>query len=405
MKVHQLVDALGLSALLASFSAADAATAYPGFTFFASGATAYLYDMNGKSVHTWKASGKAQTCAHLLADGSALFPIENTSCTSPSHNGAYPNGRFQKISWDGAILWDYSFCDSTARAGYDVEPMPNGNILVPADSSSVAKIFEIQPSGTTGGSIVWSYALPSTLTGSTTYINSVSYNPELDMILVDLQEPQRKLVVIDHSGAGRVVLTYTVGTSGRVHAAAWVTKYFLGTNIEVPDADKVAMRTNNLLVVYNGGDKVIEVGLASSNLVKSLSYAFDDHEGSVQRLPNGNTLVTPGNSKTITELNDSGTTVATMTAPGSIQRAYRYGYSYPGVSRLLTNVLTVVSPHGAPSPSGSITNAYGTLITAAVTGSKPMLAVHSSPATAGRSAVQKRPMGRRAARPRMLRSG
>ena len=318
-------------------SSALAATTYAGYTFFASGSKAYLYDANSKTVHTWQASGSAQTCAYLLSDGSALFPIQNTSCSTPAHNGAYPSGRFQKISWDGAILWDYYFCDSTARAGYDVEPMPNGNILIPADASNVSKIFEVQPTGTNTGTVVWSYTLPTNLTASTTYINSVSYNPDLDQILVDLQDPQRKLVVINHNGAGSVLFTYLVGASGRVHAAAWVTRYFLGTTNLLPDADFAAMRTNNLLVVYNGGDKATEVSMTSSSTVRSLSYAFDDHEGSIQRLPNGNTLVTPGNSKTITELDDSGATVATLTAPASIQRAYRYGYAFPGVARLATN--------------------------------------------------------------------
>jgi hypothetical protein len=343
--------------------AVGGATAYPGYTFFASGSKAYLYDMSGRSVHTWTASGSAQTCAYLLADGSALFPIQNTSCTSPQHNGAYPNGRFQKISWDGTILWDYYFCDSTARAGYDVEPMPNGNILIPGDSSTVAKIFEVKPTGTTTGQVVWSNTLPSSITSGQTYINSVSYNPELDKILVDLQDPQRKLVVIDHSGSGAVTLVYTVASSGRIHAAAWVTKYFLGTTNVLPDADFAAMRTNNLLVVYNGGDKAVEVSLAT-NQVRAYSYAFDDHEGSVQRLPNGNTLVTKGNSTTITELDDSGTTVGTMTAPGSIQRAYRYGYAFSGVSRLMgSKTLTVVSPHDSPIPAGTTTNVNGTVIT------------------------------------------
>lgn len=366
MKTHSLPALLlcGVSAL-ALASAARAATAYPGYTFFASGTKAYLYDMTGHSVHTWTASGNAQTCAYLLADGSALFPIQNTSCSSPQHDGAYPSGRFQKIGWDGTILWDYYFCDSTARAGYDVEPMPNGNILIPADSSTVAKIFEVKPTGTTTGQIVWSNTLPSSMTSGQTYIKSVSYNPALDRILVDLQEPQRKLVVIDH-GSGNVLLTYTVGTSGRVHAAAWVTKYFLGTTNEVPGAGLAAMRTNNLLVVYNGGPRVVEVNLAT-NLVKTFSYAFSDHEGSVQRLPNGNTLVLSGNTTTITELDDSGNTVATMTAPGTIDRAYRYGYAFPGVSRLVTNMLTVVSPHGTAMPTGTTTNAYGSTVTAWVT--------------------------------------
>lgn len=323
--------------LLGPSTAARAATACPGYTFFASGSKAYLFDMNSKTVHTWQASGSAQTCAYLLSDGSALFPIQNTSCTSPAHNGSYPSGRFQKISWDGAITWDYTLCDSTARCGYDVEPMPNGNILIPADASNVSKIFEVQPTGTNSGNVVWTYTLPTNLTASTTYINSVSYNPDLDQILVDLQEPQRKLVVINHSGTGSVAFTYSVGTSGRVHAAAWVTRYFIGSTTMPTNADFTAMRTNNLLVVYNGGDKAMEVSLVSNSTIRSFSYAFDDHEGSIQRLPNGNTLVTPGNMTTITELDDSGTTVATMTAPGSIDRAYRYGYDFPGVSRLLTN--------------------------------------------------------------------
>ena len=334
-KLRTIPATAALSLMLAS--SASAASSYPGYTFFASGSKAYLFDANSKTVHTWQASSSAQTCAYLLADGSALFPIQNTSCTSPSHNGSYPSGRFQKISWDGAILWDYYFCDSTARAGYDVEPMPNGNILIPADASNVSKIFEVQPTGTNTGTVVWSYTLPTNLTASTTYINSVSYNPDLDQILVDLQDPQRKLVVINHSGTGSVAFTYTAGASGRVHAAAWVTRYFLGTTNLLPDADFTAMRTNNLLVVYNGGDKAMEVSMASNTTVRSFSYAFDDHEGSIQRLPNGNTLVSPGNSKTITELDDTGATVATMTAPSSIQRAYRYGTAFPGVSRLTSN--------------------------------------------------------------------
>jgi hypothetical protein len=132
-----LLGALCLPGLTATVRGA---TPYPGYTFCASGAKAYLLDMSGKSLHTWTASGSAQTCAYLLADGSALFPIQSSSCNSPQHNGAYPSGRFQKIGWDGTILWDYYFCDSTARAGYDVEPMPNGNILIPGDSSTVAKV-------------------------------------------------------------------------------------------------------------------------------------------------------------------------------------------------------------------------------------------------------------------------
>lgn len=344
--------------------AVRAASPYPGYTFCASGATAYLLDMNGKTLHTWTASGSAQTCAYLLSDGSALFPIQNTSCSSSARtDGAYPSGRFQKISWTNVITWDYYFCDSTVQAGYDVEPMPNGDILFPADASGVSKLFEIKPSGTSGGTIVWSNTLPSSMTGSTTYPNSAKYNPALDAIVTDLQDPQRDLLVISHS-TGNVLFTNYVGTSGRIHAANWVSAYFPGTTNLLPDANYTAMRTNNLLVVYNGGTEAVEISMATSNQVKTFAVAYNDHEGSVQRLPNGNTLVSIGGTTSIIELDTNGNTVATMTAPGSIDRAYRYGYAFPGVARLVTNVLTIVSAHGIFSPSATTTNAYGALVSA-----------------------------------------
>ncbi len=298
------------------------------------GSTVHLLDMSGTSVHTWHASGTAQVSAYLLPDGSVLVPIQNSTCTQPHHDGAYPNGRFQKINWDGQIIWDYRFCDATARAGYDVEPMPNGNILIPTDASNVSKIFEVQPTGSTTGTIVWQCSLPDSLTGSMTYMNSVSYNPELDQILIDMQEPQRKCVVIDHSVAGgSIVKTYKVAGTGRVHAAIWVHKYFLGTDIEMPDADAAAMRLNNLLVVHNGGDRVAEFTRISGAMT-TIPFAFQDHEGSCQRLPNGNTLVTRGGSTSIKELNDAGVTVASITAPGPVLRAYRYGPTFSGLAQL-----------------------------------------------------------------------
>jgi hypothetical protein len=347
-----VVIALAALTLAACGLRASAAPPYQGYTFCASGSYGYLLDPSGTTVHTWHASGNAQTCAYLLEDGSALFPIQNSNCTAPHHDGAYPNGRFQKISWDGAITWDYRFCDATARAGYDVEPMPNGNILIPTDANNAAKVFEVQPTGSTTGTIVWQCSLPDSLTGSNTYMNSVSYNPELDMILVDMQEPVRKLVVIDHSvPGGSIVRTYRVLGSGRVHAAAWVHKYFLGTDTVMPDINPTAMRLNNLLVVHNGGDRVAEFN-RTTGVMTTIPFAFQDHEGSVQRLPNGNTLVTRGGSTTIVELDDAGTTVSTMYAPGQIQRAYRYGPTYGGLAALFPGDVVAPTP-AATSPGVS----------------------------------------------------
>jgi hypothetical protein len=113
-----------------------ASSAYQGYIFCVSGATAYLLDPSGAQVHTWKAAGNAAAVAYLLPDGSALFPIK-TTCTVPGP-GAFPSGRLQKIGWDGKVIWDATVCDATFTPGYDLDPMPNGNILMPGKSNTGA---------------------------------------------------------------------------------------------------------------------------------------------------------------------------------------------------------------------------------------------------------------------------
>ena len=327
-----------------------AATPYPGYIFTASGTYGYLISPTGSTVHTWKATSSACSNAYLLPDGSALFPIQ-TTCTVRG-DGAFPHGRLQKISWDGAITWDAVVCDATFTPGYDLDPMPNGNVLVGgATNTGGLKIVEVQPSGTSGATVVWSYTLPDSLGSGSGYINSLSYNADLDYILIDLNMAN-KLVVINHKGTGGIVYTYYVGSSGRVHAAEWVHKNFLGTNIPVPGADTVAMRINNLLVVHNNTEAV-EVNFKTNTKVKSITYAFANNEGSVQRLPNGNTLVQKGmQSPVITELDDNGQTVRTLNAPGTVARAYMYGPAYPGL-KTYTNLKQ--DPPVSPSVTGTFT--------------------------------------------------
>lgn len=353
MKRNYIITALltGTVLLNAYNYNANAASAYQGYTMFASGSKAYLVDMDGKTVHTWTAGGTIRNQAYLLEDGSIMVGV--TSC-SGSHSGAYPSGRFQKISWDGTVTWDYKYCETSATPGYDIEPMPNGNILIPCDWNSGTgangTIIEVKPSGSTEGTVVWKYVIPDSLGSSSsgggmggmgggmgTYINSVSYNPDLDMILVDMQEPVRKLVVIDHSGTGSVKYTHSI-TSGRLHAAKWATKYYMGTKLAIPGADTAAMRINNLLVVANGLKKVVDVNMTTNTVAAQISFSFQTHEGSCQRLPNGNTFVTAGSGKTAYEIDDAGTTVAThsfsSSGAGSCLRAYIYGSEYPGLSNI-----------------------------------------------------------------------
>lgn len=324
-----------------SLGRAHAADPYPGYTLFATGTTAYLYDMKKEKVHQWSvAGGSIQTSTYLLPDGSMLFPLNKGGFTfRPA--GAHASGTFQKVAWDGTLLWDFQFFGPDFTPGYDVAPMPNGNILVCAtvkDRNLPGKVFEIKPDGKTGGQVVWECDVSAKLEGVKGYINSLDFNAALDQVFVNIQEPGRTLAVFDHrTPAAPLVFKWSSGITGRLHGGSWVTDRYKGTDLVIPGSDAGKMRAGNLITVSNGDHEMVEVDPRTNQRVKTIKYNFADHQGSVQRLPNGNTLIVSGGSTKIDEVDDDGKVVWSMETPGRIQRALRYGLDYPGVSKLGKN--------------------------------------------------------------------
>jgi hypothetical protein len=167
------------------------------------------------------------------------------------------------------------------------------------------------------------------------YINSVSYNPDTDQVLVNIQTPGRTLAIFDHSKAeAALVFKWDQGFTGRIHGGVWITDKYLGTDVTIEGADKLVMRAGNIITASNSDDALIEVDPRTNKNVRTISYDLSDHQGSVQRLPNGNTLVVSGYTSRIDELDDEGKVVWTMETPQPITRAYRYGPGYSGVSKL-----------------------------------------------------------------------
>ena len=184
--------------------AAESAAPYPGYTLFSIDRTARLYDMDKNEVHRWEVTeGTIKTTPFLLPDGSVLFPLNKGGFTFRP-GGAHASGTFQRVGWDGELLWDFSFYGEDFTPSYDVEPMPNGNILVCAgfgERRLPGKVFEIRPMGKTGGEVVWECDVSEQLGDVRGYINSVSFNSETDQVLVNIQSPGRTLAIFDHSDA------------------------------------------------------------------------------------------------------------------------------------------------------------------------------------------------------------
>ena len=140
------------------------------------------------------------------------------------------------------------------------------------------------------------------------------------------------MAIFDHSNSkANLLYKWNQGFSGRLHGGCWVTDRYLGTNTQIPDADKELMRVGNIITVSNGDNEAVEVNPRTNKRIKSFKYEFSDHQGNVQRLPNGNTLIVSGYSKQINELDDNGKIVWSMETSGRISRAYRYGLKYEGI--------------------------------------------------------------------------
>jgi hypothetical protein len=77
----------------------------------AKGGRSVLLDNAGLEVQAWPKSGNNFNPGYLLEDGTLL---------------SFEGSGFSVLDWDGNVLWGYS----ASQMHHDVEPLPNGNVLV-----------------------------------------------------------------------------------------------------------------------------------------------------------------------------------------------------------------------------------------------------------------------------------
>jgi len=175
-------------------------------------------------------------------------------------------GIVQEIDWDGTVVWEYSHCDEGFRAHHDIEPMPNGHVLViswerKTEAEAVAAgrdptriadeemwpdyVFELAPEGSNGGTVVWEWHVwdhlvqdfdgslanvgvisehpervdvnfPATgpMSSDWLHINAVDYSAELDQIVLSVHN-MSELWVIDHSTTSQEAASHSGGNQGR----------------------------------------------------------------------------------------------------------------------------------------------------------------------------------------------
>ncbi len=152
--------------------------ASPGYVFFTPNRslTTYLVDLEGRVVHTWQSDQGPAGGAYLLDNGHLLRGAREPDV--PVFSGGGQGGRLQELTWDGEVVWDFTFASEDHLLHHDVAVLPNGNILAIAWEQKSAEeanqagrlaaltpeaglwpdmIVEFEPQRPDGARIVWEW--------------------------------------------------------------------------------------------------------------------------------------------------------------------------------------------------------------------------------------------------------
>ncbi len=234
--------------------------AQDGYTLWTPNRNTYLIDNCGRLINSWEHDYLPGLSAYLLEDGSLLRAGRQTGVM----NAAGVGGRIEKFSWDGEVLWSYAYISDNWHQHHDIEPLPNGNVLilawerktdgeaVQAGSESpreywVLHIVELEPQGLNDANIVWEWHMwdhliqdhdpqkdnygviadhpelvninfnpPAGNFGGFDWLhtNGIDYNPLRDEILFSARD-LNEVIVIYHSTSTEEAAGHTGGQSGR----------------------------------------------------------------------------------------------------------------------------------------------------------------------------------------------
>jgi hypothetical protein len=237
----------------------DNTIAFTGNILFAPQAstTTYLIDNNGNVKHTWESSYLPGQSVYMLENGNILRTAK-IATVWPGGAG----GGLQEITWNGNIIWDFTYYNDYHLSHHDIEILPNGNVLMIAweyktpsqaiaagrNPNNIGNIFmvdhiiEVKKTGPTSGDIVWEWHLWDHLIQDYdptkenygvvadhpelidinfgkedidwNHVNSIDYNEEFDQIILS-SFGQDEIWVIDHSTTTEEAAGHTGGNSGK----------------------------------------------------------------------------------------------------------------------------------------------------------------------------------------------
>ena len=152
--------------------------AFPGYTLVAPllSTNTHLIDREGRIVRTWTSDSTAGQTAYLLENGHLIRAGQVRPEERPLV-GPAAGGRVQEFTWDGALVWDFTFSNQKHVPHHDFTRLPNGHVLLlvwelkTAEETIAAgrrpeavagpwladSVIEVKPTGRTTGEIVWEW--------------------------------------------------------------------------------------------------------------------------------------------------------------------------------------------------------------------------------------------------------
>ncbi|HLQ38085.1 MAG TPA: aryl-sulfate sulfotransferase, partial [Planctomycetota bacterium] len=369
-----------------------------GFRLFGplGGTDTWLVDNTGAVVHTWPSTFGPGLGVYLRDDGTLLRAI-NSALVPGSLPGT--GGGLQRMAFDGTLLWDYRFASPGLLDHHDITPMPNGNVLLivwedktaaqaiaagrnPALTTGTVfrpdSIYEVQQTGPTSGTVVWSWHVWDHLIqdfdptkanfgvvgshpervdvnfGSVSddwnHCNGLDYDPIHDRIVLSAPR-QNEVWIIDHStttaeaagstggrwGKGGDLLyrwgnpqTYRAGTASDQQLFFEHNPRFIPPSY--PGGNNLTVFNNNFTATNSAVFELVLPMDAAGNFVLGsngrygplapiwnyTAVGFDSPIiSSAQRLPNGNTLICSGAQGHLFEVTSGGLAVWQFQMPGT----------------------------------------------------------------------------------------
>ncbi|WP_420320203.1 aryl-sulfate sulfotransferase [Flagellimonas sp.] len=238
---------------------------FDGYTLFTIHKDTYLIDLCGRVINHWKSEYDRGGGFYLLEDGSLLRAGKIDNPDLP-YGGI--GGIIEKFDWDGNLLWDYRLSTPMLSQHHGLYQLPNGNILTLVATRKTGEeaiqagrdlnnlvdnelyneqILEIQPTGNSGGNIVWEWnawdhlvqdldetkdnfgsvfnnpqLIDINFTGTTNptgvkdwlHFNSLQYNQDFNQIIISSQKLS-EIYIIDHTTTTEEAATGSGGTYGK----------------------------------------------------------------------------------------------------------------------------------------------------------------------------------------------